>query len=106
MQVNGLGPDCIETEMTRPLVEEETFSVCVRTPAARWGRVEDLVGALLFLVAPTSDFVHRPCALRGRRDVLGGVRSAECEVERRSLCVRVWFMERETCASKKSRAVL
>ena len=29
-----------------------------RTPAGRWGKVEDLVGALLFLVAPASGFVN------------------------------------------------
>jgi gluconate 5-dehydrogenase len=29
-----------------------------RTHAGRWGRVEDLVGGLLFLVAPASDFVN------------------------------------------------
>ena len=44
--------------MMHPLVEDEKFREFARTTAARWGRVEDLVGALLFLVAPTSDFVN------------------------------------------------
>jgi gluconate 5-dehydrogenase len=29
-----------------------------RTPAGRWGSVEDLIGALLFLVSPASDYVN------------------------------------------------
>ncbi|MGW7525100.1 SDR family oxidoreductase [Streptomyces sp. NPDC054783] len=59
VQVNGLGPGYIETELTRPLVDDEEFSAWVRhrTPAGRWGRTEDLVGALLFLASPASDFM-------------------------------------------------
>ncbi|MEU4110594.1 SDR family oxidoreductase [Streptomyces sp. NPDC027717] len=59
VQVNGLGPGYIETELTRPLVENAEFSAWVRgrTPAGRWGRTEDLVGGLLFLVSPAADFV-------------------------------------------------
>lgn len=59
VQVNGLGPGYIETELTRPLVEDEEFSTWVRgrTPAGRWGRTEDLVGGLLFLASPAADFV-------------------------------------------------
>lgn len=60
VQVNGLGPGYIETELTRTLVEDEAFDQWVRgrTPAGRWGQPEDLVGALVFLVAPASDFVN------------------------------------------------
>jgi gluconate 5-dehydrogenase len=60
LQVNGLGPGYIETELTRPLVDDPEFDAWVRgrTPAARWGTVTDLVGALLFLVSPASDFVN------------------------------------------------
>ncbi|MER6787176.1 SDR family oxidoreductase [Streptomyces sp. NPDC000658] len=60
VQVNGLGPGYIETELTRPLVEDEEFSAWVRrrTPAGRWGRTEDLVGGVLFLVSPAADFVN------------------------------------------------
>lgn len=60
VQVNGLGPGYVETELTRPLVADEEFSAWVRrrTPAGRWGRTEDLVGGLLFLVSPASDFVN------------------------------------------------
>lgn len=59
VQVNGLGPGYIETELTQPLVEDEEFSAWVRrrTPAGRWGRTEDLVGGVLFLASPAADFV-------------------------------------------------
>ncbi|MEU6552473.1 SDR family oxidoreductase [Streptomyces sp. NPDC046915] len=59
VQVNGLGPGYIETELTQALVEDEEFSAWVRrrTPAGRWGRTEDLVGGLLFLASPAADFV-------------------------------------------------
>ncbi|MEK8171230.1 SDR family oxidoreductase [Streptomyces sp. M19] len=59
VQVNGLGPGYVETELTEPLVADEEFSRWVRgrTPAGRWGRTEDLVGALLYLASPAADFV-------------------------------------------------
>lgn len=60
IQVNALGPGYFETELTAALVADAEFSAWVRgrTPAGRWGRVEDLVGALLFLCSPASDFVN------------------------------------------------
>lgn len=59
VQVNGLGPGYIETELTQPLVQDEEFSAWVRrrTPAGRWGRTEDLVGGVLFLASEAADFV-------------------------------------------------
>lgn len=60
IQVNGLAPGYFDTELTAALVADEDFSAWVRrrTPAGRWGRVEDLVGALIFLASPASDFVN------------------------------------------------
>lgn len=60
IQVNGIGPGYFDTELTSALVADEEFSACVRkrTPAGHWGRVEDPVGALLFLASPASDFVN------------------------------------------------
>lgn len=60
IQVNALAPGYIVTELTRALVEDEEFDAWVRrrTPAGRWGAVDDLVGALLFLVSPASAFVN------------------------------------------------
>lgn len=60
VQVNALAPGYIETELTRALVDDPEFTSWVRgrTPAARWGRVSDLVGTLLYLVSPAADFVN------------------------------------------------
>lgn len=60
LQVNALGPGYIETDLTRALVDDPEFSAWVRgrTPAGRWGQAEELVGTLLYLAAPASDFVN------------------------------------------------
>jgi gluconate 5-dehydrogenase len=60
LQVNGIGPGYFETELTRPLAADPRFDAWVRgrTPAGRWGRLEELVGAVLFLASPASDFVN------------------------------------------------
>ena len=60
LQVNGLGPGYFATELTAPLVADPEFSawLCKRTPAGRWGRVEELGGAVVFLASAASDFVN------------------------------------------------
>jgi len=60
VQVNAIGPGYFDTELTSALVADPEFDAQLkrRTPAARWGRPEELVGALLFLVSPASDFVN------------------------------------------------
>ncbi len=60
LQINGLGPGYFETELTRSLVEDPEFTawLCKRTPAGRWGRVEELAGAAIFLASAASDFVN------------------------------------------------
>ncbi|MFD5750430.1 SDR family oxidoreductase [Streptomyces sp. NPDC127033] len=60
IQVNAIGPGYFETELTAALVADEEFSAWVRgrTPAGRWGTVDDLVGALIYLASPASDFVN------------------------------------------------
>ena len=60
IQANGIGPGYYATEMTRALRGEPDFDAWVRrrTPAGRWGKVDDLVGAAVFLAAPASDFVN------------------------------------------------
>jgi gluconate 5-dehydrogenase len=60
LQVNGIGPGYIVTELTRPLVDNPEFDrwIRARTPAARWGEVEDLIGAAVFLASRASDFVN------------------------------------------------
>ncbi|GAB6052826.1 hypothetical protein JCM17960_16460 [Magnetospira thiophila] len=60
LQVNGLAPGYFKTELTSPLVADEKFTawLSARTPAGRWGEVEELVGACVFLSAPASNFVN------------------------------------------------
>ncbi|WP_250517835.1 SDR family oxidoreductase [Caballeronia sp. INDeC2] len=60
IQVNGLGPGYFKTELTQALVSDETFSKWLigRTPSRRWGDVEDLVGAAVFLASDASKFVN------------------------------------------------
>jgi len=60
LQVDGLNPGYFAAELTCPLVENQEFSawLCNRTPAGRWGRTEELGGAVVFLASPASDFVN------------------------------------------------
>ncbi|MFV0377620.1 MAG: SDR family NAD(P)-dependent oxidoreductase [Mangrovibacterium sp.] len=60
IQINGIGPGYFKTDMTKPLVENQEFSdwVCSRTPTQRWGETEELIGALLFLASPGSNYVN------------------------------------------------
>jgi gluconate 5-dehydrogenase len=59
IQVNAISPGYLATEMNRDLWTDEAFTTWVigRTPAARWGRVEELVGTLVYLSSAASDFV-------------------------------------------------
>ena len=60
VQANAIAPGYFATDLTRALVEDVRFDGWVRerTPAGRWGRVEELVGTLLFLVSPAADYVN------------------------------------------------
>lgn len=59
VQVNAISPGYFATEMNRDLWTDEAFNTWVinRTPAQRWGRFEELVGALVFLASDASSFV-------------------------------------------------
>jgi gluconate 5-dehydrogenase len=60
IQANEIAPGYFETDLNRALVDDPAFSdwLCKRTPAGRWGRVEELCGAAVFLASPASDFVN------------------------------------------------
>ncbi len=60
IQVNGIGPGYFATPMNQALVDDPGFSdwLCKRTPAGRWGRVEELGGAVVFLASAASSFVN------------------------------------------------
>lgn len=66
IQCNGIGPGYIATEQTAPLRERQPDGsrhpfdsfIISKTPAARWGTPEDLMGPALFLASDASDFVN------------------------------------------------
>jgi len=60
IQINGIGPGYFKTELTDALVRDETFSgwLTGRTPARRWGDVEELAGAAVYLASDASSFVN------------------------------------------------
>ena len=59
VQVNGLGPGYFATEMNKALIQDPEFDRWIRqrTPAGRWGKPEELIGAAVFLASRASDFV-------------------------------------------------
>jgi gluconate 5-dehydrogenase len=60
IQINGIGPGYIATELTAPLMADEKFNSWIkgRTPAGRWGEVSDLTGAAVFMASSASDFLN------------------------------------------------
>ena len=60
LRVNALAPGYFRTELNKALVEDEKFSAWLaqRTPMGRWGDVEELVGAAIFLASDASSFVN------------------------------------------------
>ncbi len=60
IQVNAIAPGYFVTEMTQTLADDPAFTgwLTKRTPAARWGKPEELIGAAVFLASGASDFVN------------------------------------------------
>lgn len=60
LQVNAIAPGYFKTPLNQALVDSVEFSSWLekRTPAARWGEVEELVGAAVFLASKASSFVN------------------------------------------------
>ena len=66
IQCNGIGPGYIATPQTAPLREPQADGsrhpfdafIVAKTPAARWGTPEDLMGPAVFLASDASDFVN------------------------------------------------
>lgn len=66
IQCNGIGPGYIATPQTAPLREIQPDGsrhpfdqfIIAKTPAARWGDPEDLMGPAVFLASDASDFVN------------------------------------------------
>jgi gluconate 5-dehydrogenase len=60
LQINAIGPGYFVTPLNKALVEDPVFDEWLRkrTPAGRWGRLEDLHGAAVFLASGASDFIN------------------------------------------------
>lgn len=60
IQVNAIGPGYFKTPLNQALVDNPEFSSWLekRTPAGRWGNVEELVGAAVFLASGASSFIN------------------------------------------------
>lgn len=66
IQCNGIGPGYIATPQTAPLRETQADGsrhpfdqfIVSKTPAARWGETEDLMGPSVFLASDASNFVN------------------------------------------------
>jgi gluconate 5-dehydrogenase len=60
IQANGLGPGYFKTELNTALWTDEKFNawVAIRTPAGRWGEIDELIGAAVFLASDASNFVN------------------------------------------------
>jgi len=60
LQVNAIAPGYFDTPLNEALVNDAEFSAWLekRTPAGRWGDVQELVGACVFLSSQASSFVN------------------------------------------------
>jgi gluconate 5-dehydrogenase len=60
INVNGLGPGYFKTELTEKLVADPKFTEWLtgRTPSRRWGDVQELGGAVVYLASEASRFVN------------------------------------------------
>ncbi len=60
LQCNAIAPGYFDTPLNAALVADPEFSAWLekRTPAGRWGNVDELVGAAIFLSSDASSFVN------------------------------------------------
>ncbi|MCA1369498.1 SDR family oxidoreductase [Bradyrhizobium sp. BRP14] len=60
LQCNAIAPGYFDTPLNAALVADPAFSAWLemRTPAGRWGKVDELVGACVFLASDASSFVN------------------------------------------------
>ncbi|MDD1512513.1 SDR family oxidoreductase [Priestia megaterium] len=60
VNVNGIVPGYIATDMNEALINDETRSrqIIERIPADRWGQADDFKGAVVFLASDASAYIH------------------------------------------------
>lgn len=60
IQVNGIAPGFIATDMNIPLMEDKDLNdyIMRHTPAKRWGKPSEVASVAAFLASPAADFVN------------------------------------------------
>ena len=60
LQINAIAPGYFKTPLNQALVDDPEFSAWLekRTPAGRWGDVDELIGAAVFLSGTASSFIN------------------------------------------------
>jgi gluconate 5-dehydrogenase len=60
LQCNAIAPGYFDTPLNAALVQDPAFTdwLAARTPAGRWGNVDELIGAAIFLASEASSFVN------------------------------------------------
>lgn len=60
LQVNAIAPGYFDTPLNAALVADNDFSAWLekRTPAGRWGQLDELIGAGIFLSSDASSFIN------------------------------------------------
>lgn len=60
IQVNGIAPGFIATDMNIPLMEDKELNdyIMRHTPAKRWGKPSEVASVAAFLASPAADFVN------------------------------------------------
>jgi 3-oxoacyl-[acyl-carrier protein] reductase len=57
IRVNAVAPGYLETELSKSLSPQQRGQIVRRTPLGRLGNVEDVVGAVDFLLSPAATFI-------------------------------------------------
>jgi len=60
LKVNAIAPGYFDTPLNAALVKDDEFTAWLekRTPAGRWGQLDELIGAAIFLSSDASTFVN------------------------------------------------
>ena len=60
IRVNGVCPTYMKSAMSRPAVEDSAFDAVIGStiPVGRWGEIDDVVSAAMFLLSDRASFLH------------------------------------------------